>query len=248
MRVRTAIYVADPSDDSDEAVARLLRQARQATRPRRPAFPGVVKGFADGVMEYPAQTAALLSPNLDSNGKLTKHSGELISIRSVSPGWCRSSTRPVLPSTSTPSATRAVRASLDAFASARAANGDKDNRHQIAHLQLVIRPISRASRSSACSRLSARMGQARARYRRANRSLISGLSATAISTPRRQRASGRREPSLAAATGTSPPTIRSVRSNRCHALRRQGTASAHIDERIPLETAIDAYTSMRPTP
>ena len=32
---------------------------------------------------------------------------------------------------------RAVRASLDAFAAARAANGDKDNRHQIAHLQLV---------------------------------------------------------------------------------------------------------------
>ena len=32
---------------------------------------------------------------------------------------------------------RAVRASLDAFAAARAANGDRDNRHQIAHLQLV---------------------------------------------------------------------------------------------------------------
>ena len=31
----------------------------------------------------------------------------------------------------------AVRASLDAFAAARTANGDKDNRHQIAHLQLV---------------------------------------------------------------------------------------------------------------
>ena len=32
---------------------------------------------------------------------------------------------------------RAVRASLDAFAAARAANGERDNRHQIAHLQLV---------------------------------------------------------------------------------------------------------------
>jgi len=31
----------------------------------------------------------------------------------------------------------AVRASLDAFAAARKANGDRDNRHQIAHLQLV---------------------------------------------------------------------------------------------------------------
>jgi predicted amidohydrolase YtcJ len=32
---------------------------------------------------------------------------------------------------------RAVRASLDAFEAARKANGDRDNRHQIAHLQLV---------------------------------------------------------------------------------------------------------------
>jgi predicted amidohydrolase YtcJ len=32
---------------------------------------------------------------------------------------------------------RAVRTTLDAFAAARKANGDKDNRHQIAHLQLV---------------------------------------------------------------------------------------------------------------
>ena len=88
-------------------------------------------------MEYPAQTAALLSPYLDKNGKPTKHSGELyfdpqrfarlvqkldaagltVHIHAIGDG--------------------AVRASLDAFASARAANGDKDNRHQIAHLQLV---------------------------------------------------------------------------------------------------------------
>ena len=32
---------------------------------------------------------------------------------------------------------RAVRTTLDAFAAARAANGERDNRHQIAHLQLV---------------------------------------------------------------------------------------------------------------
>ena len=32
---------------------------------------------------------------------------------------------------------KAVRTSLDAFAAARKANGDKDNRHSIAHLQLV---------------------------------------------------------------------------------------------------------------
>jgi predicted amidohydrolase YtcJ len=37
MRVRTAIYVADPSDDSDEAVARLIAASRQGdVDPRRP--------------------------------------------------------------------------------------------------------------------------------------------------------------------------------------------------------------------
>jgi predicted amidohydrolase YtcJ len=137
MRVRTAIYVADPSDDSDEAVARLVKVRKDSDVDPDFLHAGVVKVFADGVMEYPAQTAALLSPYLDENGKPTKHSGELyfdpqrfarlvqkldaagltVHIHAIGDG--------------------AVRASLDAFAAARAANGDKDNRHQMAHLQLV---------------------------------------------------------------------------------------------------------------
>jgi predicted amidohydrolase YtcJ len=137
MRVRTAIYVADPSDDSDEAVARLVKVSKDSDVDPDFLHAGVVKVFADGVMEYPAQTAALLSPYLDENGKPTKHPGELyfdpqrfarlvqkldaagltVHIHAIGDG--------------------AVRASLDAFASARAANGDKDNRHQMAHLQLV---------------------------------------------------------------------------------------------------------------
>src|SRR4029079_9901814 len=77
MRVRTAIYVADPSDDSDEAVARLVKVSKDSDVDPDFLHAGVVKVFADGVMEYPAQTAALLSPYLDENGKPTKHPGEL---------------------------------------------------------------------------------------------------------------------------------------------------------------------------
>ena len=77
MRVRTAIYVADPSDDSDEAVARLVAMSNEGDVDPNFLRAGVVKVFADGVMEYPAQTAALLSPYLDADGKPTSNAGEL---------------------------------------------------------------------------------------------------------------------------------------------------------------------------
>ena len=72
MRVRMAIYVANPSDDSDEAVARLIAASKAGDVDSDFLRSGVVKVFADGVMEYPAQTAALLSPYLDADGKPTK--------------------------------------------------------------------------------------------------------------------------------------------------------------------------------
>ena len=60
MRVRMAIYVANPSDDSDEAVVRLIAASKAGDVDSNVLRSGVVKVFADGVMEYPAQTAAML--------------------------------------------------------------------------------------------------------------------------------------------------------------------------------------------
>lgn len=77
LRVRAAIYVAQPSDDSDEAVARLIAASKALDVDPDFLRSGVVKVFADGVMEYPAQTAAMLSPYLDAQGKPTSHSGAL---------------------------------------------------------------------------------------------------------------------------------------------------------------------------
>jgi len=142
MRVRLAILVDDPNDDSDKAVAKLLDKSHDVNADHvDPNFlrAGVVKVFADDAMEYPSQTAALLAPYLDANGKPTKSAGELYFdpdpkhfARLVTKLDAKGLTVHVHAI-----GDRAVRATLDAFAAARNANGDKDNRHSIAHLQLV---------------------------------------------------------------------------------------------------------------
>ena len=58
-------------------VARLGAASKQGDVDPNFLRAGVVKVFADGVMEYPAQTAALLAPYLEAGGKPTKTTGEL---------------------------------------------------------------------------------------------------------------------------------------------------------------------------
>jgi hypothetical protein len=137
MRVRMAIYVASPSDDSDEAVARLIAASKAGDIDSNVLRSGVVKVFADGVIEYPAQTAALLSPYLDADDKPTKAAGELYFDPQRFAKLVQKLDAAGLTVHIHAIGDRAVRASLDAFTSARAANGERDNRHQIAHLQLV---------------------------------------------------------------------------------------------------------------
>ncbi len=143
MRVRMAIYLRSQallrpaSNDSDEAVARLVAASKDGDVDPDFLRAGVIKVFADGVMEYPAQTAALLSPYLDADGKPTKKSGELYFDPERFARLVQKLDAAGLTVHIHAIGDRAVRASLDAFAAARAANGDRDNRHQIAHLQLV---------------------------------------------------------------------------------------------------------------
>jgi predicted amidohydrolase YtcJ len=98
---------------------------------------GTVKVFMDGVIEYPAQTAALLKPYLDSDGNPTDNYGDLyvdgptlgeFARQFDAAGWtvhCHAI------------GDGAVRAALDGFEITRKANGSKQRRHAIAHLQLV---------------------------------------------------------------------------------------------------------------
>ncbi|MFB7176003.1 amidohydrolase [Streptomyces sp. NPDC056254] len=98
---------------------------------------GTAKIYLDGIADYPAQTAALIDPYLSPSGNPTTHYGDLY----VSgPDFGRLAT--VLDDAGWQVhvhaiGDRAVRTALDGFQTARRANGPRDNRHTIAHLQMV---------------------------------------------------------------------------------------------------------------
>jgi hypothetical protein len=124
-------FVVDPALEHDpmQAAARVraLRDGMQ--------YPGLgastIKFFLDGVMEHPAQTAALLAPYLGGGGgELYADPGVLarLATKLDADGW-QLHFHAI--------GDRAVRSALDAIEAARAANGPKDARHTITHLELV---------------------------------------------------------------------------------------------------------------
>jgi len=95
------------------------------------------KVFLDGVMEFPAQTAALLSPYLDADGRPTGDYGDLYV---AGPDFGRLVTtldRAGWQVHSHAIGDRAVRTALDGYETALRHNGRRGNRHTIAHLELV---------------------------------------------------------------------------------------------------------------
>ncbi|HKP98841.1 MAG TPA: amidohydrolase family protein, partial [Actinomycetes bacterium] len=107
------------------------RQAEGSGRLRASA----VKIFADGVFEN--RTAAMLEPYLDGDGRPSANLGigmleaeELARVVTALDGEGFDVHVHAI-------GDRAVRDTLDAFAAAAAANGRRDARHQIAHLQFV---------------------------------------------------------------------------------------------------------------
>ena len=96
-----------------------------------------VKIFADGVIEYPSQTAALLEPYLDAEGRPSGNRGPSY--------FTQANLNRIVTAADAAGFTvhihaigdRAVRSALDAFAYSRQHNGSSDNRDQIAHLELI---------------------------------------------------------------------------------------------------------------
>ncbi len=96
-----------------------------------------IKIFADGVIEHPSQTAALLEPYLDAAGRPTADRGPTY--------YPQEHLNAIVAAADAAGFTvhvhaigdRAVRSALDAFAYSRQRNGALDNRDQIAHLELV---------------------------------------------------------------------------------------------------------------
>jgi hypothetical protein len=137
MRVRGCFHLADLNQPAELLVEQAVKfRERWAIDPDF-LRADCIKIFADGVIEYPSQTAALLEPYLDGNGHPTGNRGPSY--------FTQDNLNRIISAADAAGLTvhvhaigdRAVRAALDAFADARRRNGVRDNRDQIAHLELV---------------------------------------------------------------------------------------------------------------
>lgn len=140
MRVRGTFGLKETGRPAEVLIAEAIRfRTRWAIDPEH-LRADAIKIFADGVIEYPAHTAALLEPYLDASGRPTHDRGPTY--------WPQPHLNQVVAAADAAGFTvhihaigdRAVRSALDAFAYARQRNGVRDNRGQIAHLQLVEPP------------------------------------------------------------------------------------------------------------
>jgi predicted amidohydrolase YtcJ len=137
MRVRGSFALPDLYEPANTLIRRAVEfRAKWAIDPEF-LRADAVKIFADGVIEYPSQTAALLEPYLDANGRPTSNLG---------PSYFEQhNLNEIVAAADAAGFTvhvhaigdRAVRAALEAFAYSRQHSGPTDNRDQIAHLQLI---------------------------------------------------------------------------------------------------------------
>jgi predicted amidohydrolase YtcJ len=137
MRVRGSLYLKNLGESASELIDKASKfRAKWAIDPdflRADA----VKIFADGVIEYPSQTAALLEPYLDAHGMPTKNRGPSYFMQDNLNQIVSAADAAGLTVHIHAIGDRAVRGALDAFADARHRNGALDNRGQIAHLELI---------------------------------------------------------------------------------------------------------------
>jgi predicted amidohydrolase YtcJ len=137
MRVRATQILRDLHAPAEALIAGAIRfRAKWAIDPEF-LRADAVKILADGVIEYPTQTAALLEPYLDAGGHPTDNRGPSYFVqddlnRIVAVADAAGFTVHIHAI-----GDRAVRSALDAFAYARGRNGAADNRDQIAHLELI---------------------------------------------------------------------------------------------------------------
>jgi predicted amidohydrolase YtcJ len=137
MRVRASFGLKDTHRPADALIGEAIQfRAKWAIDPEF-LRADAVKIFADGVVEFPSQTAALLEPYLDAAGNPTNNRGPTYFKqdqlnRIVSAADAAGFTVHIHAI-----GDRAVRSALDAFADARRLNGARDGRDQIAHLELV---------------------------------------------------------------------------------------------------------------
>jgi predicted amidohydrolase YtcJ len=137
MRVRGSFHLKNLHEPASSLIERATRfRAKWAIDPdflRADA----VKIFADGVIEYPSQTAALLEPYLDAQGRPTNNRGPSYFVQDNLNRIVTAADAAGLTVHIHAIGDRAIRSALDAIADARHRNGALDNRDQIAHLELI---------------------------------------------------------------------------------------------------------------
>jgi len=133
--VACGVEAVDMAEGEIESTLARMGEVRDAYADHPRLSVRTAKVFMDGVAEYPAQTAAMLDPYLDESGTPTDHRGELyasaeefaaMATRLDADGW-QVHTHAI--------GDRAVRASLDGFERAQAANAGAKNRHTVTHIQ-----------------------------------------------------------------------------------------------------------------
>lgn len=134
MRVRAAL-MSDIVDDEAEYQRLLGLRAKYAAHPLIQA--DAVKIFSDGVIEYPTQTAAMTRPYLDANGQATANYGGRYFDQAVLNRYVARLDKEGFTIHTHSIGDFTTHAVLDALGVAKQANGTSDNRHQIAHLQIV---------------------------------------------------------------------------------------------------------------
>ncbi|HEY3784394.1 MAG TPA: amidohydrolase family protein [Steroidobacteraceae bacterium] len=137
MRVRASFGLKRTDRSTETLIGEAIKfRTRWAIDPEH-LRADAIKIFADGVIEYPSHTAALLEPYLDAAGRPTEDRGPTY--------YSQEHLNSVVAAADAAGFTvhvhaigdRAVRSALDAFAYSRQRNGTLDDRDQIAHLELV---------------------------------------------------------------------------------------------------------------
>jgi predicted amidohydrolase YtcJ len=137
MRVRGSFVLRNLHEPAESLIGKATEfRARWAIDPEF-LRADAVKIFADGVIEFPSQTAALLEPYLDAAGLPTRNRGPSYFTQDGLDRIVAAADAAGFTVHIHAIGDRAVRAALDAFADARRRNGALDNRDQIAHLELV---------------------------------------------------------------------------------------------------------------
>jgi predicted amidohydrolase YtcJ len=137
MRVRASLWLKDLHESPADLIGRAKEFRTKWSVDPDFLRADAVKIFADGVIEYPSQTAALLEPYLDEAGHPTQNRGPSYFTQDNLNGIVSAADAAGFTVHIHAIGDRGVRSELDAIAAARHDNGNLDNRDQIAHLELV---------------------------------------------------------------------------------------------------------------